>query len=673
MTSLGLTIRQQFGLRNTGIVWRSLGEGGSAEESNYEVISVTMRRRADRTYTLCGACILRPGVSNVSLLLRSTVAKSDMQNILIMPDSTKELPIATADNEKDHDGAICLLTLVVFGDIGYGAICLLTLVVFGDIESKSWCADETERYDAQDEYIYRRDDAFLARLKAEILPNLTFNTEASSALCDRCLNINLEITLSSLLDHDPKDGCGLCQILSKCLNKDEVKDTKMQLLEARHYVRICAVLGNDSQKSKLIQPGLPVFLQSGSPSHFRLINEWLRLCADGKCSREGGCCPNPNGAQMPTRVIDVGIGRDRLRLISTDKLRQGIPYVALSHCWGKPTKEQKDEWCTTRSNEKERTRGFPVAGLPATFKDAIRVTQEIGKQYLWIDSLCILQGDDKDWEAEAKNMETVFRNSYCTIAATSAKASTEGFLNRPMEESNLQYVTVPKSSHGKVYVCTSIDDFPGDVEEGVLNKRAWVLQERALSRRTIHFTTSQTYFECGGGGLTKETDRPVAIDSLVMALADAFRTNVRYGIFERYLHRSLLWRRLQKITKERISDTAGQKVPSWSWMAYPGQVEYPEIGDVEWDESVQFVDGKATNETSNPENDGYLLKARVTRIQHCEIKSESLEHVIRNEKGDEVVHLWFDQEREASIEVRPGKRIMGESRDGFYRTGFHIV
>jgi hypothetical protein len=46
MTSLGLTIRQQFCLRN--IVWRSLGKGGSAEESNYEVISVTMRRPADR-------------------------------------------------------------------------------------------------------------------------------------------------------------------------------------------------------------------------------------------------------------------------------------------------------------------------------------------------------------------------------------------------------------------------------------------------------------------------------------------------------------------------------------------------------------------------------------------------------------------------------------------------
>jgi hypothetical protein len=203
---------------------------------------------------------------------------------------------------------------------------------------------------------------------------------------------------------------------------------------------------------------------------------------------------------LPTRVIDVGedkIGPDIVRLISTD-MRQGMHYVALSHCWGKLMKDQIPSWCTTSSNEKDRAQGFPVEQLPLTFQDAIRVTRELGQRYLWIDSLCIIQGRDGDWETEAKKMETVFRNAYCTIAATSAEDSTKGFLNRP-EESNLQYVTVPKSSHGKVYVCTSIDDFPGDVEEGVLNKRAWVLQERALSSRTIHFTNRQTYWECGGG------------------------------------------------------------------------------------------------------------------------------------------------------------------------------
>lgn len=127
---------------------------------------------------------------------------------------------------------------------------------------------------------------------------------------------------------------------------------------------------------------------------------------------------------MPTRVIDVGIGRDRVRLISTDKLRQGIHYVALSHCWGKLTKKQKKKWRTTRRNKKRRSRRFFVKQLPPTFQDAIRVTREIGKRYLWIDSLCIIQGDDGDWATEATKMETVFKNAYCTIAATSAEDST---------------------------------------------------------------------------------------------------------------------------------------------------------------------------------------------------------------------------------------------------------
>ncbi|RKK23481.1 hypothetical protein BFJ66_g15943 [Fusarium oxysporum f. sp. cepae] len=497
---------------------------------------------------------------------------------------------------------------------------------------------------------------------------------------------------------------------------------EMPLFEARPYIRICAVPGiqYDTRWSE-IQPGLPRFLQSGSPSHFKLINGWLRLCDQGKCGKRGGCCPKPHGA-LPTRVIDVGknkIGNDIVRLISTNKISliskiQGIHYVALSHCWGEPAKGQIPSWCTTRSNETERVMsGFPVKQLPATFQDAIRVTREIGKRYLWIDSLCIIQGEGGDWGTEAKKMETVFKNAYCTIAATSAEDSTKGFLNRPVEESNLQYVTVPNSSHGKVYVCTSIDDFPGDVDEGVLNKRAWVLQERALSRRTIHFTKRQTYWECGGGvrcetltymrneksslrsdpefprsiekrfptakiklfqslfaeysnfGLTNKTDRPIAIDSLVRELAKVFRTNVRYGIFECYLHRSLVWRRSENILMAQIPYTAGHAVPSWSWMAYDGQIDYSEIQDVEWDKSVQFVEDKASNAASNPENDGYVLEARVKRFQDCEIKPEGLEHVICDKEGYEVVHLWFDQDREASIEIRCA--IMGrkwEPEDG---------
>lgn len=83
---------------------------------------------------------------------------------------------------------------------------------------------------------------------------------------------------------------------------------------------------------------------------------------------------------MPTRVIDVGDGHTaRLILTDKDKISQGAHYVALSHCWGKLTEEQKKEWCTTISNVKDRTQGFLIANLARTFQDAIKVTRELGQ------------------------------------------------------------------------------------------------------------------------------------------------------------------------------------------------------------------------------------------------------------------------------------------------------
>jgi hypothetical protein len=93
-------------------------------------------------------------------------------------------------------------------------------------------------------------------------------------------------------------------------------------------------------------------------------------------------------------------------------------------------------------------------------------------------------------------MEQVFRGAYCTIAATSAKTSEDGFL-APRKRRDC--VRLSTASGGILYVCPTIDDFHKDVELGELNRRGWVLQERVLSRRSIHFTSTQIYWECGVG------------------------------------------------------------------------------------------------------------------------------------------------------------------------------
>jgi hypothetical protein len=247
-----------------------------------------------------------------------------------------------------------------------------------------------------------------------------------------------------------------------------------------------------------------MFLSSGSQEHFLMINEWLRLCDEGKCGHPSGCAPGPiRGSDVkPARIIRVSskdAAEDVSHLVATESLDELGHYIALSHCWGSQP-NGPPPWCTTRANEENRmTQGIRIESLPANFRDAIQVTRKLGKEYLWIDSLCILQGDKEDWCREGKKMAFVFKNAYCTIAVSGAEDSHQGFLNRRAQGTSPQYVLVPNSSHGPVYISNVVDDFVGDVEQAILNSRAWVLQERVLARRTIHFTKRQTYWECGGG------------------------------------------------------------------------------------------------------------------------------------------------------------------------------
>jgi hypothetical protein len=79
--------------------------------------------------------------------------------------------------------------------------------------------------------------------------------------------------------------------------------------------------------------------------------------------------------------------------------------------------------------------------------------------------------------------------------------------------------------------------------------------------------------------LTVQTDRSVAMKGLQARIADTIGCKSRYGVFEKYLHRNLLWHasdvKLQKIDHESY-------VPSWSWMAYNGGIYFQD------DEEIPF-------------------------------------------------------------------------------------
>ena len=236
---------------------------------------------------------------------------------------------------------------------------------------------------------------------------------------------------------------------------------------------------------------------------FELIRLWLQDCDENHPG-----CRGTSTTRLPTRLIHVGKSNaDKIFLYETTKEDQRqyqedgsdkYSYVALSHRWGDPKKCNHFVTLpgTVLDDFKKEIPLSGDSGLPPTFQHAIEVTRCLGKEYLWIDSICILQGPDGDFKTEAKRMEDVFSSAYCVIAASRAEDQRDGFLKPREDRKFLKFET---SAGNPFYVCEPIDDFKRDVLDGPLNKRGWVLQERALARRTIYFTKVQMYFECGEG------------------------------------------------------------------------------------------------------------------------------------------------------------------------------
>jgi hypothetical protein len=171
---------------------------------------------------------------------------------------------------------------------------------------------------------------------------------------------------------------------------------------------------------------------------------------------------------------------------------ESAPYIALSHCWGGICQTR-----TTTFTLGSHKNGIPVSNLSKTVQDAVSVTRRLGIRFLWVDSLCILQDDERDWLQEAGQMASVYEWAYCVIAATGSMDGAGGCF-RPRQSHDL--VQVPcHPQHGAsryMYFGVADENAVPRMFQGPLNARAWVLQEHIFARRTIHFASDQTYWEC---------------------------------------------------------------------------------------------------------------------------------------------------------------------------------
>src|SRR5271154_7113046 len=169
--------------------------------------------------------------------------------------------------------------------------------------------------------------------------------------------------------------------------------------------------------------------------------------------------------------------------------------MALSHCWGGTS--------TATLTMKTMTTfldSIPLRTLPRTFRDAIDIARRLSSPYLWIDSLCIIQDSEDDWRHESAMMGEVYRNSWCTIAAARASNSNMGcYVDRnpvPLRICKLPGNLFSTDPGEKIYVYRYELDCWDDINHAPLNSRAWVLQERILSPRVLHYGSEQIFWEC---------------------------------------------------------------------------------------------------------------------------------------------------------------------------------
>ncbi|MCJ1386129.1 hypothetical protein MMC17_009255 [Xylographa soralifera] len=355
------------------------------------------------------------------------------------------------------------------------------------------------------------------------------------------------------------------------------------------------------------------------------VISWIQECTESHPD-----CKSPAVRPMPTRVIDVGSCDGSREPFVYESNGESGEYITLSYCWGssQPT-------TTTRENVKSHMKRIPLDKLPQTIHDAVLITRKLGKQFLWVDTLCIIQNSvgDTDWQRESSKMNHIYGNAFLTIAACSASDSHDGILARRSEgllPYRIPYSQLDREECGSVFV--SVKE-PLKAEDA-LSLRAWAFQERMLLRRILNYNEEKVSYTCKAGSasgslgfmlnpsvknlfltgrgpkmfssgeessawpmsseshfnnwykniedysgrdLKRYTDKLPAISGFAHEMQKLVGGVYLAGIWERDLRLGLLWRSSHGETNAKGSQlrlTATKRAPSWSWAALDGPIHY---------------------------------------------------------------------------------------------------
>lgn len=349
-----------------------------------------------------------------------------------------------------------------------------------------------------------------------------------------------------------------------------------------------------------------------------LAKKWFKECC------ENHSCGPRDPDYRPTRLVEL-VSKDTVRIVFSSEHANIGSYAALSHCWGK-SKTLK----LLKNNVSQLRSEFSVADLPTSYREGIAMCLALEIQYIWIDSICIIQDCKEDWRKEAATMGEVYRNSVLNICTCAAADSSEpSWAGRDC--SLITPLKVEPSWNGSDNQHLYLSDaeiYQKDVEDSPLRKRAWVLQEVWLSRRSLSLTKSQLWWECRGSracesfpgdvpsswmsrdlirhlsfrqdadgvdevtdlgelhrtwsklveiysacGLTYMVDKLMAFSGIAQGFKQTDNPNDDYvaGLWRRLLPASLCWTTME-LDRPHRPDV--YRAPSWSWASLQGTVGF---------------------------------------------------------------------------------------------------
>lgn len=350
------------------------------------------------------------------------------------------------------------------------------------------------------------------------------------------------------------------------------------------------------------KPTDPIESKSKKPIDWNQIESWVQESVAKYGCEFKRCLILPE----EFRVIDV--------LKNKVILASGYcEYVALSYVWGVAT----GDLMLCVDNVRQLAEDFAISrdNLPSTILDAMIICAKIGKRYLWVDRLCIVQDGREDYkQAQIESMGDIYSSAFFTIVAAcgqDARSGLAGIDGKPRLRA--PWVIHLNKSILTERVSNPFESRPEDRCE-VIPKwytRGWTYQELMLSSRLLIFTELGVCYEytynaesfvtfeftpLGLEGILRGTFESSDIRHMILEYAerhlsyntDTFRAISgifsHLGIFHQSgmpwkdFDKNLFWRPISWQQNSRTHDISGTVLfPSWSWGSVIGPIEFKTV------------------------------------------------------------------------------------------------